>query len=228
MIILASQSPYKKNLLEKTGYPFKSQSPAVDEEILKKEFKKNFKKDFKGEFKGKFKGDFKGDFKGEFKGKFKGDFKGDAKSLIEFLALKKAESLKDSHKGHIIIGSDQALIFKDEIIGKGHSFEGSKKQLKSFSDQKVELVTALALLFKEKKVEFSNSTLLRFKKLNEDLIDWYLNKDKPFDCAGSFKMESSGAVLFEWIECTDPTAVQGLPLMRLVQELELMSVKRSC
>jgi predicted house-cleaning NTP pyrophosphatase (Maf/HAM1 superfamily) len=40
-------------------------------------------------------------------------------------------------------------------------------------------------------------------------------------------MESAGAVLFEYVECSDPTAVQGLPVMRLVQELEKFSIQRS-
>jgi len=184
MIILASQSPYRKILLEKTAFHFKTDSPLADEEALKKDYKKG------------------------------------AKELIKFLAFKKAESLLDKYKEHIIIGSDQALVLGEKLIGKGHNFEGAKKQLKLLSGQEVELITSVCLLMETRKVEFSNITKLQFRILSDEVIDWYLNKDKPFDCAGSFKMEASGALLFERVENSDPTAIQGLPLMRLSQELE--------
>ena len=190
MIILASQSPYRKSLMAKTGYSFKPVSPLVDEEILKK------------------------------------SFVGELKDLIQFLAYKKAESLLNIHPNDVIVGSDQALIFEGELVGKGHSFEGSKKQLQAMSEKKVELVTSVSILQSKKRIDFSNSTWLQFKTLSESLIDWYLKADEPFDCAGSFKIESSGAVLFDHIECSDPTAVQGLPLMRLVKELEMLSIVR--
>ena len=190
MIILASQSPYKKSLMEKTGYFFETSVPRVNEEDLKR------------------------------------GFKGDLEDLIQFLAFKKADSLRDKYENHVIIGSDQALIFQGDLIGKGHSYEESKKQLKNFSGQKVKLVTAVTLLFEGKRIDFSNSTGLKFRELDGDLIDWYLDQDKPFDCAGSFKTESSGAVLFDYMECSDPTAVQGLPIMRLVKELESLPIKR--
>ena len=190
MIILASQSPYRKSLMSKTGYSFKSVSPLVDEEALKK------------------------------------SFNGQLKDLIQFLAYKKAESLTSTYPSGVIIGSDQALIFEKKLVGKGHSFEGSKKQLRAMSEKKVELITSVTILQSKKRIDFYNSTWLQFKRLSDSLIDWYLNEDKPFDCAGSFKIESSGAVLFDYIECSDPTAVQGLPLMRLTKELEGLSIER--
>ena len=188
MIILASQSPYRKILLEKTGFSFKAESPLVDEELLKKEFV------------------------------------GSNQDLIKFLAFKKAESLSNNYKDYVIIGSDQALLFDGHVIGKSHNYENAKKQLSEFSEKTVELLTAVSLIKNDQRVEFENSTTLHFKKLSEEFIDWYLKTDEPYDCAGSFKMESSGAVLFNSVECSDPTAIQGLPLMRLSTELKKLGV----
>ena len=47
------------------------------------------------------------------------------------------------------------------------------------------------------------------------MIVRYVQADNPLDCAGSFKIESRGSRLFSSIECDDPTAIQGLPIMTL-------------
>ena len=50
--------------------------------------------------------------------------------------------------------------------------------------------------------------------LQQEEIERYLEAEKPFDCAGAFKAESMGIVLFERILSEDPTALIGLPLIR--------------
>jgi len=199
MIILASLSPYRKNLLEKLGFAFKTEAPLVDEELLKKEYI------------------------------------GNPKELIAYLSFKKAESIALKQKGVIVIGADQALIDKSKVIGKAHTFEKAKAQLLDLSDKEVELVTSVSLVKHNissntpgdiRLASFTNTTQLKFKKLSLELIKWYLLKDEPYDCAGSFKIEKSGAALFEYIKTTDPTAIEGLPLMRLSKELEVLGVKK--
>ena len=199
MIILASLSPYRKNLLEKLGFAFKTEAPLVDEELLKKEYK------------------------------------GSPKELIAYLSFKKAESIAQKHNDCVVIGADQALIYKSRVIGKSHNFEGAKAQLLELSSKEVELVTSVSLVkhtsssnrVNDKNLaSFTNTTQLKFKKLSLELIEWYLLKDEPYDCAGSFKIEKSGALLFEYIKTTDPTAIEGLPLMRLSREFELLGLKR--
>ena len=54
-----------------------------------------------------------------------------------------------------------------------------------------------------------------FRRLDDEQIDRYLRQDQPYNCAGSFKSEGLGITLFERMEGDDPTALIGLPLIRL-------------
>jgi septum formation protein len=63
-------------------------------------------------------------------------------------------------------------------------------------------------------------TTVQFRTLDQATIDAYLKKDQPWDCAGSFRSEGLGAVLFESIANEDPTALIGLPLIWLADRLQ--------
>ena len=56
---------------------------------------------------------------------------------------------------------------------------------------------------------------MKMRSLTEDQIQNYIKIDHPIDCAGSYKIEKSGIALFEQIDVTDATAIQGLPLIEL-------------
>jgi septum formation protein len=58
-----------------------------------------------------------------------------------------------------------------------------------------------------------------FRRLAPAAIEAYLRREQPYDCAGSVKSEALGIVLFEQIESDDPTALVGLPLIRLTDML---------
>jgi predicted house-cleaning NTP pyrophosphatase (Maf/HAM1 superfamily) len=62
-------------------------------------------------------------------------------------------------------------------------------------------------------------TRVHFRALSEQTLDRYLRREQPYDCAGSFRSEGLGISLFERIETDDPTALIGLPLIRLVTML---------
>jgi len=59
-----------------------------------------------------------------------------------------------------------------------------------------------------------------FKTLTTEMIEHYLKKEEPYNCAGSFKSEGLGIALFEKFEGEDPNALIGLPLIRLITMLE--------
>jgi septum formation protein len=56
---------------------------------------------------------------------------------------------------------------------------------------------------------------VKLRPLADSEIDRYIEREKPFDCAGGFKAEALGIVLFERIDTEDPTAIIGLPLIWL-------------
>ena len=61
---------------------------------------------------------------------------------------------------------------------------------------------------------------VHFRALDRARIEGYLDREKPYDCAGSFKSEGLGIALFERLEGDDPNALIGLPLIRLIPWLE--------
>ena len=132
------------------------------------------------------------------------------------LATQKAEFVSKQYPQAVVIGSDQLAVFEGQIIGKPGSYEAALAQLTCFSGRVVEFLTAVSVQslnngFRE---QHTDCTRVHFRDLQHDEIERYLNEEKPFDCAGSFKAESLGIVLFERISSKDPTALIGLPLIR--------------
>lgn len=73
-------------------------------------------------------------------------------------------------------------------------------------------------------VEFLDRTHLTMRTLTTTEIERYVAAEQPLDCAGSYKIEGLGITLFERIECADQTAIMGLPLLRLGAELRRLGV----
>lgn len=136
--------------------------------------------------------------------------------LVERLASRKAESVSRKFPGAVVIGSDQVAVFENRIIGKPGSHRRAREQLASFSGQMVEFLTAVSVQSADHKFDASHTdhTRVFFRHLRVDEIERYLEREQPFDCAGAFKAESLGISLFERMDCSDPTAIIGLPLIR--------------
>lgn len=144
-----------------------------------------------------------------------------AEQLVRRLAKRKALALAESHPNHLIIGSDQAAVLGDTILGKPHTFERAKHQLQAASGTSVRFVTGLALLDSQSgrmQVDCIPFTV-HFRQLDDNRIERYLRADQPYDCAGSFKAEGLGISLFRATEGEDVTSLIGLPLIRLVDML---------
>jgi septum formation protein len=136
--------------------------------------------------------------------------------LAETLALAKASSLVDDESGSTIVGCDQLVSFGGRVFGKPGTAERAVDQLVSMSGQAHELITALAVIRGKDVFRHTDVTLLRMRPLARDAGERYVAADRPFDCAGSYKLESRGIVLFDRIESEDHSAITGLPLIALV------------
>lgn len=142
-----------------------------------------------------------------------------AQELVSRLAIAKAQAgSKLVDKGYVI-GSDQVACFEKSILGKPHTHENAVAQLSQFSGNKVTFYTGLCLHHKESNqsevlVETFN---VHFKTLSEYQINQYLLAEQPYGCAGSFKSEGLGILLFKQLEGRDPNALIGLPLIGLAE-----------
>lgn len=142
------------------------------------------------------------------------------------LARRKARSVADDHPGSLIIGSDQMAHVDGEVLHKPGTRPAAVDQLMRLSGRTHELWTAVALLDPGSGLlhEHVQVCRLTMRELTRDMAEAYVRSDAPLDCAGSYRFESRGVVLFEHVECEDPTAITGLPLMALVRMLARCAV----
>lgn len=141
--------------------------------------------------------------------------------IAEILSKGKAASLKEKLTSKTtIIAGDQLVHFQGEIIGKSKSYEVAFAQLAKMRGQSHELITAVTLLSQYEVRHINHVTVLKMKNLSDLEIKNYLHRDQPYDCAGSYKIEVSGINLFSEIQCSDFSAIQGIPLIWLSNQLK--------
>lgn len=143
------------------------------------------------------------------------------------LAEAKARAVAPSHPEALIIGSDQVADFHGEPIGKPRDRAHALEQLRAMRGRTVVFHTAVALLNARSGV--CRSALVdvasTFRSPDDAALEAYLDREQPFDCAGSVRSEGLGISLFTRIASDDPSALIGLPLIRLVDLLEAEGVR---
>ena len=179
-IVLASTSPYRRELLQRLRVPFEVVAPAVDETRLAGE---------------------------------------PPLALALRLAEAKAMEVAARRLDAIVIGSDQVAELDGEPIGKPHTHELALTQLERMQGRRLVFHTALALIARGQAIVESVPTTVTFRRLGRPALEAYLKSDRPYDCAGAAKIESLGIALVERVESDDPTALIGLPLIRLTSML---------
>ena len=184
-LVLASTSPYRKQLLARLRIPFEALDPNVDEDAYKERGLP-------------------------------------PNELVRSLAEAKARAVGQVRPRDLVLGGDQCASLDGHILGKPLSFEGSVNQLSLLSGRTHMLVTALSLLDPttgrcDTVVDVHEMSM---RPLGPEQIRRYVELDHPMDCAGSYKLESLGVALFERVAGSDPTAIVGMPLMRLVSMLD--------
>lgn len=182
-LILASSSPFRRELLSRLHLPFDSMSPNIDETRLAGESPIDY---------------------------------------VQRLAMEKARVIAREHPDAIVIGSDQCAYLDGDILGKPGSHENAMKQLQQARGKEVVFYTGLSVqqmgseFIRVDCVEFR----VGFRHLSDTQLSHYLEVEQPYGCAGSFKSEGYGITLFSYLSGDDPSALIGLPLIRLIGMLE--------
>lgn len=142
--------------------------------------------------------------------------------LAEKLSFEKGLSVfsKPAFSGSLVISGDQLVAMDNEILGKPATAENATAQLTRMNNKTHELITAVTLISQAGKVHFNHISRLKMKNLSLREIQNYVGLDRPFDCAGSYKIESHGITLFESVDCDDFTAIQGIPMIWLSNYLK--------
>jgi septum formation protein len=143
------------------------------------------------------------------------------RALAERLALAKAQAVAAHQPSAVVIGSDQVAELDGAAIGKPGGHAAAVAQLHRMSGRVVQFHTALAVVAVGRGFVGTEMATVEvaFRRLAADEIEHYLRTEEPYDCAGSAKSEGLGIALLDRITSDDPTALIGLPLMRLARLL---------
>ena len=140
--------------------------------------------------------------------------------VAEYLANLKASAFDSIESDQLIITADTVVIVEDIILGKPTDKTEAIEMLNSLSNRSHEVVTGVCLKSKYKTKSFSCSTKVFFKKLSSSEIDYYIEKYKPYDKAGSYGIQ-------EWIGAIGITKIEGsyfnvvgLPIQELNEQLQ--------
>jgi 7-methyl-GTP pyrophosphatase len=141
--------------------------------------------------------------------------------LATYLARKKAEAVAVNARDALIIGADQLAVLDKQVLGKPGDHRKAVEQLLAASGKSVTFLTAVCILdpVGRARYEHTDVTTVHFRRFDRRLAEAYLRHDEPYDCAGSFKLEGAGFVLFDAVKTDDPTALIGLPMIWLADRL---------
>ena len=150
----------------------------------------------------------------------------DAQDTALRLAQLKAQSVRAAHRDALIIGSDQVATSAGRLLNKPGNHATAASQLRSVSGKSADFHTAVVVLDAANGAIQSTVVPCRvhFRKMDDKRIENYLQREKPYDCAGSAKVEGLGIALIARIETDDPTSLIGLPLIALTEMLERAGV----
>jgi len=142
------------------------------------------------------------------------------------LAQAKARAVAPDCPAALIIGSDQVAQLDGIALGKPGTHANAVAQLRAMRSRSVLFHTALALLnARTGTLQIAEvPTTVRFRNFDDAEIERYLAAERPYDCAGSARIEGIGIVLVEGVSSTDPSALIGLPLIQLAQMLRIEGV----
>lgn len=138
-----------------------------------------------------------------------------------FIALKKADAFKEElAPNDILITSDTVVCLDGEILEKPVDDNDAKRMLTALSGKQHTVYSAVCLTSKNKQISFCDSTLVKFKVIGQEEIEFYIEKFKPFDKAGAYGVQEwIGYIGIEQMIGSYYT-VMGMPMHLLYDELK--------
>lgn len=126
--------------------------------------------------------------------------------------------------GTVILAADTIVVLGETIIGKPRDRQDAMAILSALSGRQHTVITGVVIRRDETETAFSDATTVRFHELTQEQIGFYIDKYQPYDKAGAYAIQ-------EWIGVTgihsvsgDFYNVMGLPVSRVVKELERFKV----
>ena len=146
----------------------------------------------------------------------------EGKKVSEYLAKQKSNYLSETLKSNeLLITADTIVVNNNIILNKPENKEEATKTLRLLSEKTHEVITSVCLSSMKKSEIFSEITKVRFSKLSEKMVSYYINNYSPFDKAGSYGIQEwIGLIAIEKINGSY-TNVVGLPSQKLFEKIRL-------
>jgi septum formation protein len=146
-----------------------------------------------------------------------------AHKSVKINAQSKSRAVALKHKDRIIIGADTVVYLNQKILNKPNDLKEAKKYLRMLSGKKHIVYTGVNVInnVTGKEVYGHEKTVVEFKKLTDEEINYYVDKFKPLDKAGAYGIQDDFGCLFINKITGDYYNVVGLPLVRLYKLITL-------
>lgn len=154
----------------------------------------------------------------------------DKENLIEQvvdIAVKKGIEVAKEYPDEFVVSADTVVILDGKILGKPKDCHEAFLTLTNLSGRTHEVVTAYSLINKNREIFISSfdKTVVKFKKVSKQEIDWYIETGEPMDKAGSYGIQGVGAgILIDRIE-GEFYNVMGFPISKFVGDLKEHGIK---
>lgn len=207
MIILASQSPRRRELLTQMGVEFEIMVSKKDEIVTETEPEKIVTELSMA--------------KGE---EILCQLKDSKRISNELLPIKEGESFGDEcEEGILVISADTLVFLGEKRLGKPKDEEDAFNMLKSLSGNVHKVLTGVTLNYvvgnRCKTVSFASSTEVTMALMDDREINEYVASGEPMDKAGAYAIQGKCAKYVTGI-CGEYANVVGLPIARLYSEIK--------
>lgn len=144
---------------------------------------------------------------------------------VRRLAITKAQQVAEKFPNSWVLAADTIVVINGEVLGKPKDAREAEAMLKKLSAQEHRVITGYCILQIQagKKRERVVSSLVKFKRLSDKEICWYINTGEPFDKAGGYAVQGKAAFMIKGIKGSY-TNVVGLPLCEVIEDLQELGV----
>jgi len=192
-IILASQSPRRRELLELVTKDFEIQVPEIDEKRIENAILQNRDDDFLVT----------------------------AKKLILELSSRKATIIQKINRNALVIGADTVVVLNDKILGKPIDEVDAYNMIKQLSGNTHQVLTGVSIRYGKVEDQFVSVSQIKFYEWNEQMqreVADYVSSGKANDKAGGYGIQEEAGLWVKWIK-GDYNNIVGLPIAKLNKRL---------
>ena len=141
------------------------------------------------------------------------------------ISRKKAMSVGEKYTNEYVLSADTVVVVYDKILGKPKNVEEAREYLSLLSGREHEVITAYTFMSIEKNFFLSDYSVskVKFYKLDEETINWYIETGEYKDKAGAYGIQGKGRVLVENIN-GDFFSIMGFPVASFVNKLKEIGI----